>query len=338
MFYSADLLVSGLLKVIDRHSFKSTLASLGIPSAMRGPVAAAVIGAELLVGASNLRGTAISRRGAMATIGLFSLVAIAAALSDKKTKCRCFGSLSDEELGWNTVARNAVLLLPGIAVEFVRIPPISTWYERKPTPKSQVCREWKRNALYALVVANLVYCVHIARTQQRILARVSSGLHASPTGQTTSILGTQIPSILLNDLKGAKIGLDTIRPRKYAYGLVFLDPVGCVKCTEIMKPIRELIQASAGSATIVVVSTKGSHLETAEFANGMAIESGLAVLYQDEYEAFEAMKVDKVPSAVLVSSDGQVVSEFARGREEVLNLLRIEFASAQRKDPVEQFS
>lgn len=325
-FYGVCFLASGLLKARNHKEFAKTLESLGVPRSLQSSTTTLLVGLELSIGGLNLAISTVARRWAMAVLGSFSLVSIIAESQGKKPTCRCFGPLSEHQLGWQTVWRNCLLLVPGFAAELAHVSTASILRQRiRGTSARQTTPLRPTFAGVVLVTAlgQIIYGVHIARTQQRILAELVKRAPSEPKRRRKSMPGQKLSQFPLYSLQGDKVDLRSIRLREDRLGVVFLDPVGCAQCLELLTPLRDLLSEFPDSATIAVITTKGQEEDEKEvYQDERGRSSDLFVLFQDGYEVIESLGVEKVPSALIASSDGTVVSDIAYGREEVIDLLR----------------
>jgi len=115
------LVVAGLSKLADRAAFQESL-SLVTPPWMsprfRPPLAAAVIGTEILAGALSLllpRLTAVDV-AVLTLCTAFVAVSLVGTRYHRGRRCRCFGSLADHRFGPASIARSAVLAVGAGAV------------------------------------------------------------------------------------------------------------------------------------------------------------------------------------------------------------------------------
>jgi uncharacterized membrane protein YphA (DoxX/SURF4 family)/peroxiredoxin len=103
--------VAGISKLVDRGGVRGMLLEFGSPARFVTPVAWVLVSCELGVGAALLFGRS-ARIGGSAALVL--LIAFAAAVGiavsrGRRPECRWFGRLRASEVGWSTVARNALL-------------------------------------------------------------------------------------------------------------------------------------------------------------------------------------------------------------------------------------
>lgn len=110
-------LASGISKALDRQHTSATLISFGVRKRLVVNVATNLLPASEL-GVSLLLANKKSHRvgGMMATglIAIFSSVIALNLYRGNKPSCGCFGRISREEIGWQILARNSLLLSVGI--------------------------------------------------------------------------------------------------------------------------------------------------------------------------------------------------------------------------------
>ena len=111
IFLSVALTLAAAAKTLDIPGFRKTLGHLGVSEALTLPVTAGVIALEVVVSAGVWVAAMGSWFSLCAVALLFSFSTVALMYRRRAIKCNCFGPLTDDTLGWRTVARNAFLLL-----------------------------------------------------------------------------------------------------------------------------------------------------------------------------------------------------------------------------------
>lgn len=114
-FLAIVFLVSGVAKLLSRHSFYDTLLEIGLKENSSAktvswlfPLAEIVVAVLLLIERTRLTGAIMI----LAMLILFVMISIRAlATKEKKINCQCFGNLVEESLGASTLIRSAVLFL-----------------------------------------------------------------------------------------------------------------------------------------------------------------------------------------------------------------------------------
>lgn len=321
--YSVIFILSGISKTMNLSQFQSTLGELGVKKHLQRSISIMVVAIELFVGVLCLTLPRLALRLAIVLLALFSAIAGVAEVRGKHPSCRCFGSVSDTPIGWSTIRRNAVLMLPGIVLEvspnlsrFANMNKSSGVGVSKSRPVTVV-------ALMLLAALQVFYGILIARSQQRVEGKLTE-LQKIPasSGDKISRRGEMIPDFQLDNLDGISVSWKEISSQNLPVALVFIDPSGCNKCIQLLSPIVELSKELAGRANIVVVTTKGEKYGTDAYFVARDTGPNLLVLFQEHYEVFEAIRVEKVPSALIAATNGKITEGFFHGEQEIINRLR----------------
>jgi hypothetical protein len=104
-------LVAGLAKLADRSGVRAMVLEFGLPARFTTPMAWGLVCCELGVGVALVFGRSARVGGSAAVVLLIVFAAaVGTAVSrGRRPECRCFGRLRASEVGWSTVARNALL-------------------------------------------------------------------------------------------------------------------------------------------------------------------------------------------------------------------------------------
>ena len=111
--------LSGTMKMLGRKRFSDTLSTIGLGDKLTPIVTLLLITVELLTAALLLTNGTAQTIGSFLSIALLALFTAAAAYFATRNKvvpCSCFGSLSDEPMGWRTAGRNALLVALAITI------------------------------------------------------------------------------------------------------------------------------------------------------------------------------------------------------------------------------
>jgi hypothetical protein len=114
------LVVAGLSKAADLDAFQQALALVvpGFAGAAARMLAIGVAGTELLVGSLSLTRPALGLAdlAVLALCGGFLAVSLIGSWRHRGASCRCFGALSDQRFGPESVVRSVVLLAAAAVV------------------------------------------------------------------------------------------------------------------------------------------------------------------------------------------------------------------------------
>ena len=117
VFLCCVFVISGLAKWMSFDSFRSTVAQLSrFPGKLASAAAHLVIAAEIVSGVMLIIDT-LAVYGAfmmLALMMLFAAFSLRAAVRGTKEKCNCFGQLTDERLGMETLVK--AVILAGLAL------------------------------------------------------------------------------------------------------------------------------------------------------------------------------------------------------------------------------
>lgn len=116
------LCVSAASKVLSQSNFKKTLFDMGVPRAYIGLLAILIPLSELIIaGLLIIPMTQALAQWLLLCMFLIFTLAVGRAMATKKqADCNCFGSLSQEKLGWSTLIR--LIILMALAVTLILLP------------------------------------------------------------------------------------------------------------------------------------------------------------------------------------------------------------------------
>jgi peroxiredoxin len=103
--------VAGTAKLADRAGARRMVVGFGSPEAMASALVWVLVCSELGIAVALLLAPS-SRHGGWGALALLLAFGAAAAINlanGRRPECRCFGSVRAHEVGWSTVARNALL-------------------------------------------------------------------------------------------------------------------------------------------------------------------------------------------------------------------------------------
>jgi peroxiredoxin len=265
--------------------------------------------------------------GSLAGFGLLMVFVAAISINmaqGRKPECHCFGQLHSAPVGWNTLARNAILACAAGVV---------SWGEQihqSPSFAAIFATEAARASAPFLLslgilwgIATAVLITQIMRQQGRILVRLEA-MEGRLVGETPEIaapgtsrkglaIGSKAPAFQLPSVQGAELSLSLLLQQAKPILLLFTSP-RCGPCTSLIPDISQWASETAGRLNVVVIS-EGSREE-----NLRKIGDKLSVLLQNSREVAEAYEAHGTPAAVLIRPDGLVGSALAMGVDAVKQL------------------
>jgi peroxiredoxin len=215
---------TGIAKLGDYTGVRTMVADFGFPARLTAPLAGALVCGELGVAAA-LAIPPLARAGGLGALAL--LVAFSAVISlnvahGRRPACHCFGRLRSAEVGWPTVARNA---LPAAVAGFVAA-----------------------DGRFLPVLA--------------ALAALATGawLVLGPRKPPPLRAGARAPAFSLADQAGQKQTLESLLTQGRPVLLVFSDSA-CGACRDLMPRVARWQDEFGDVLTVAVVSTgpPGNH-------------------------------------------------------------------------------
>ncbi len=335
---AGTFIVSGVAKLADLPGSRKAVASFGVPERWAAPAGVALPIVELVL-AVLLLPVATATLGAVGLLALLIafIIGIGINLSrGNKPDCHCFGQLSREPIGRNTIIRNVVLAAIALFVAASGLagnpgPSLFAWTE------DLAVLQWVLLALViveALVLAGVVWLlVHLLGQNGRLLVRLDNIETALEDADIDFDdddeddedeededeglpIGAPAPAFTLTGLYGETATLDSLRARGNPVLLVFSDPT-CGPCNGLMPDVGKWQREHPGKLTVAVVS-RGN----VDSNKSKASEHGLTnVLLQKDNEIADEYRTFGTPTAVLVSSDGLVASGAAGGGDAIRRLV-----------------
>ncbi len=307
---------------------RKSLVDFGVPKGLAKPLGVLLPVSEVLVAIGLLLHSFawIGAIGALALFLIFILGITVTLARGKRPDCHCFGQLHSKPIGWDLVARNAVL---AALAAFV----ISAG------PRQPSFGDWIASAISATSGGPLILVIGIAGVallalqswlifqliQQggRVLLRLDAlekqvGGKAEPEAPGIAGLpvGEAAPSFELEDLQGRSVSLDQLRSGDKPVMLLFAHP-GCGPCGALLPEAAQWQRDGADHFRLVVVS-QGTRDENTAKMRPHGIDT---VLLQREHEVADQYDALSTPSAVLVRAQGAIGSAVATGAEAIRSLV-----------------
>lgn len=316
-------LVASLRKLRDPPATVKTLRGFGLTPSMAALLGPALPWAELAVVLLMLMpGAAVAGAGlALVLLAVFTAAILGALLRGKRPNCNCFGHASDKPIGWNTAARNAMLL--ALAASLL-LP--ATRFERGLLELWLVAvRGFEPFALVALASAGLLALQsavigRLFSQQGRMLLRIDNLEHELAQGKSTASHSVQLAGpaqgALAPDFEFVSLagGMATSMAHRFATQLdlmlVFVSP-DCGPCHELLDWL--LHQPDRNRAVII---TSGSPEHNRRLRDDYEV---LDIIIQSGQQAQDAYGVIGTPSAVRVR-DGRIASPLAIGMAPIQSL------------------
>jgi hypothetical protein len=321
--------VAAVGKLRAPKQFRDALVTFGVPPAMAGGTAFALLAAEvvtavLLVSASE------ARWGAWLGVTLLTVFSVAVAVSlirGRTPDCRCFGQLTAMPIGAATLVRNAVLASCAVSIALVGpgsgvVEAVAWWTAA--SSSARVVALGKIAVVVALAgLAWLVSRLHDQHTAltERVVAlerRRTAAVARTPEGAEVGLpQGSPAPSFDLPLMIGGRASIETLTASGRPVVLVF-SSAHCPSCADLWPdigpwqrepaPYPAVVVVATGSATAIELKLMGSGVRDVVLAEG----AGLA----------EAYRVAGIPSAVVVSPARTVDSDTVTGPAAIRDLVR----------------
>jgi peroxiredoxin len=229
--------LAGVAKLSDHAGVRQMVVEFGSPSWLATPLAWLLVGAELSTAAALMFGPS-AHAGAVAALVLLLVFGAAVAITvsrGQSPECHCFGRLRPSEVGWSTVARNALLaIVAGFVATAGRFP----------------------LAFAALAALALAVWLVLAAQRPSLLR-----------------LGAPAPPFSLPDHTGGDWTLESLLGSGRPLLLVFSDP-DCGACQELLPEVARWQQRLDSEVTVAVLSG-GSIPDSVRVANEFGLGTAL---------------------------------------------------------------
>jgi peroxiredoxin/uncharacterized membrane protein YphA (DoxX/SURF4 family) len=317
------LATAGVAKLRDQRGSRRALVGFGVPQALAPAVSLALPLAEIATAvALVLRPSA--RWGAVGALLLLLLFAagISRALRRGITPdCHCFGQLHSAPAGRGTLIRNGVLA--GLAIVLVVHgpgPAIDGWAGARSSAELVAIG----TGISSVVLAALSWRLWVERRElTRQLEQLRRATAVLPPGLP---VGIPAPEFEPRGLNGETVTLAELRARGLPVLLAFVRPT-CGPCTFLFPDLARWQRTLADRITIAVISS-GSPRDNRPVAD----EHGLVnVLLERDDEIMTAYRIRATPTAVLVTSRGEVGSEPVQTDRAIEALIRVTLRNAARQ-------
>jgi uncharacterized membrane protein YphA (DoxX/SURF4 family) len=327
------LFLAGFSKIADRGGFQGALREFGVPERLVPGLAIFVPVAELATACALLGGSTLPW-GAVAAILLLVVFTAAIAVNvaeGRQPDCKCFGGLHKSTTGPRTLVRNLFLVaLAGLVLaDAWSGSPKGAWAALSDRPAGEAAAALVASALLAVIVARsdlVLRWLHrfgwlrrlrratLVPIQMRLgdaMARLRLALGRPRRGLP---VGSAAGFFYLPTLDGGVLDLDTLLDGDRQLLLLFGDP-GSDGWDELLPSVAAW-QADYDSELAIAIVSRGTPEQNARAMNGHG-----PVLLQNHREMLDSYRVDRTPSAVLVTRDQKIGSAPAAGMAEIRELV-----------------
>lgn len=307
----AAFLIAGAAKFAGFQDSKSALKEFGIPPKLLAISAWLLAGVEILTGLL-LFPSSTAMWGAMAALGLsviFAAAVLVALARGKRPNCQCFGSLYSRPISRWTLGRVGIVAAGAGYVSYA-----ATKMSPLPIDVSSV-RIPESAAIFLSILLGAAF-VTIAIAHFRLLKRYGATLlelETAAAGAWEAPAATRpAPSFELPSAEGRLETLGSLLSYRRPVLLVFSDPE-CSTCQSLLPELSTWAENFKNSVTVAVIGNRS----TSEDSNPAPIRH---YLFQSGKEVAQAYGAPGVPSAVVVSPDGQMSGVFAKGPSEIMQM------------------
>lgn len=319
VFLAGMFILSGGMKLADRHGSRHALLAFGVPEFLASPFGRILPVAELAVSAALLVAAA-AWWGAVVGVALLSVFTVGVAYNlarGRRPECNCFGSVGAGRIGPHTLARN---------LSFLTIAGFVIWAH--PIGGGWGLDAWivgvvRDGHLWVLPVALLAIAAGIAglvagvrRRQPLAVKLVGSTLRFLGLGRPGLPLGAPAPDFAAQALDGTRTSLAELAAGGLPILLIFTSP-GCSACERLLPSIGNWQRDLARTLRIVLVTHGDQQLLRAN----LEVHGLVDVLLQNESDASQAYQAFATPSAVLIGRELRVESRLAAGDDAIRDLI-----------------
>jgi peroxiredoxin/uncharacterized membrane protein YphA (DoxX/SURF4 family) len=334
------LVVAGTAKAFDLEGSRKSLRDFGVPDGLTGlfsyflPFLEIGLALALIPVASAWYGAA----GALALLVVFTGAIVAKLARGEAASCHCFGKLETGPIGWETIVRNVVLMgMAGSVVlagkSGVRLG-ISDFHAQ--ISVGETVNLVFSLLLSALVVAAIIYVRRVLGQLNAItqtLASMKSAIdedyaepppaeHAAAVAPAEGLpVGVTAPRFTLPSVEGENVALSDVLARGKSVLLLFVSP-HCPSCKIVLNKARDWRRDLADSVSIVVVS-KGSPSEIQKHIGKLGLPQ---ILIEGESNISGQYRAKWTPAAVVVGSNGRIVTPISYGEEGISKLITETFS------------
>ena len=313
------LLVSGIAKLPAAERTLAAMVALRVPRPLQLRAVARTLPLfEIGIALALLFAPGVARfvaaLAAVAMLLVFTLLVARAVRAGDEVSCECFGALSRDVVDGTTVVRNLVLLAAAVAASLVGVDGGSFVVSLTTLSAAEVAllvTIWIAMAAIALLARqNLDLRAELRRVRS---ANPPHGESPQSVSDDHSLTGGPIPDVELVDSAGVALPLARLDGGR-AVLLLFVK-AGCGSCVEVARAFPEW-EARIGTRVSLRIATSSRPSDIAEYFAEYGDRVGFGAR-----GARNALGVRKLPSAVLLGSDGTVATDVAEGFVEISALV-----------------
>lgn len=313
---SAIFLVASYGKLRDLPGSRQTMQNFGLPAGaartagLALPIAEAVVAVLLLFPPT-------ARWGAVAALLL--LLAFVAGIANvlrqgQAPDCHCFGTVHSAPAGPATLARNvAFAVMAVIVIAEGPGPAIDTWIG------DRTAAELAAVGLGILALVLGLYALELRRQRNMLRRDMNRAQRFAASGPPGIAVGSIAPRFELATLAGGRRKLEDLHDGRPLV-LFFMSP-NCAGCHQLLPEVARWQASFAQRLTVAVLSSGDAKANLPLFGNaGIDLDN---VILQEGFEVSDAYRIRGTPSAVLVTSEGQIGSKPAEPIHEIEALVRV---------------
>ena len=309
--------VAGAAKLADPAGSRKSMKDFGIPDALAPAFAMLLPLAELICAAAVLP-LATAWWGACGVLALLLIFILGISFSlvrGLRPDCHCFGQLQSSPIGWDLVARNAILA--AIAAFIVAQgqagdgASFTAWWAGLSSTESGLAG--LALALVALAAFQAWAFVQLLTQNGRLMLRVEALEKRSPAPAKAPApepeqglpVNSDAPGFSLKNLEGETVTLSLLRQQNKPVVLLFIEP-GCASCDALLPEVARW-QRDMGERLLIVPISRGDVKTNRAKTSKAGIEGSLL---QADREVAGAYLVKGSPGAVLIKN-GLIASPVA---------------------------
>lgn len=318
--------VAGLAKAMDRKGSEKALRDFGMPASLVPAVAVFLPLAEIAVAVSLLFVTTswYAAIASAALLGVFTAAMLYQMAKGRNPDCHCFGQVTSTPVSNSTVVRNVLLIIASAVL-----------VSRGAFDQGTALVSGRDDAfavVFGLAFLGLLFAsfhtlVQILKKQDDIVRRIEvmelvaregGAVERDEAGHPHEGLpiGAHLADFVSRDIDGGRVTLDSLLADGLPLLFLHVSP-GCIPCAQLVPKIPEWKTSLEKKANLVLVSS-GNKNENEEKFGGL----GVPIILQNAREVADVLKAKWTPTALLVSSEGRVISHLAAGDQAISDLVR----------------
>lgn len=323
---AAIFFVAGFAKLADQKGSRKAMRDFGVPNALSPVVSIALPALEIAI-AAGLMFIATSWVAAISAVVLLTIFTANMTyqiVKGKSPDCHCFGQLHSEPVGWTSVIRNFIIVLPALFLVAAGMQGQGTGLTALNAADAQLLA---LSLVGVCLAVCLYYLIRVSNQQKEMIKRIElveliardgSSVERDDAGHPTDGLpiGAPVPRFELADLDGQKFFSDQLaRPDRPAL-LFFVSPT-CTPCEALIPAFKEWEEEMGKELAIYFVSSGTADENREKFGDEL---SGKFLLQKDR-EFADAVSARWTPSALFIDSKSKIASHIAAGDTAIKELV-----------------